>query len=99
MNHATIGDSFAKACAGILDLERVLSRISAGKCKVPVFMKLLANLSALSKVFAELKEDDSEFSSALLQQLIARTPLLGPKLKIIKKTFTEEAGERKPYRY
>lgn len=92
MNHPTIDSMFTKACTGLLDLERVLSRICAGKCKVAVFLKLLSNFSALSKFFADVKEEDTELSSDVLQRLVSRTPSLASKLKAIKKTYIEEDG-------
>ena len=100
MNHPLIDSMFVKACAGLLDLERVLSRICAGKCKAAVFLKLLSNFSALSKFFADLKEEDGELKSAVLQRLVSRTPSLASKLKTIKKTFIEEDGacNKEPHR-
>ena len=90
MKDQTTTEAFSKACASLLDLERTLSRVHAGKCKASVFMKLLANLKTVSDFFSRLEISDLGYKSKSLATLLERAPDVGKKVEAIRATFTEE---------
>ncbi|KAJ2800814.1 DNA mismatch repair protein msh6 [Coemansia guatemalensis] len=73
---ADVRDTCAEVLAGLPDLERGLSRIHAGRCKVADFLGVLAGLRAINELVARLRQECGTAAPARVQTLLATFPPL-----------------------
>jgi DNA mismatch repair protein MSH6 len=92
MQDGAFADTFVKMNKGIVDLERVLSRIHAGTCKAAVFKKALENLKTLDALFESLKSHTDDFKSDMLKKMLEKAPRPRVHVEAIEATFEEQEG-------
>ncbi|PVV05079.1 hypothetical protein BB560_000402 [Smittium megazygosporum] len=54
--HSELVQKITSTLSGLPDLERILSRIHSGTCRIPEWMKVLSSFYGLSKDFTEMRE-------------------------------------------
>ncbi|KAI8886290.1 DNA mismatch repair protein Msh6 [Backusella circina FSU 941] len=74
--------------AKIPDLERLISRIHSGRCKVSEFLTALDGFKDTVGVMDALKKDAGQFKSKLLNSLVEKYPNLDDKLDYFSNGFT-----------
>ncbi|KAJ2611116.1 DNA mismatch repair protein msh6, partial [Coemansia sp. RSA 1365] len=74
---ADVRETCTEALAGLPDLERRLSRIHAGRCKVADFLGVLAGLRVMDELVAQLRHECGAEAPARVQTLLATFPPLG----------------------
>ncbi|GBC01838.1 hypothetical protein RclHR1_04350014 [Rhizophagus clarus] len=83
------------------DLERLISRIHAGTCRVKEFLLVLTSFEKLMAVVAKFKGYAKQFYSGKLLKLIENVPDLSPVLLYFKEAFdydqVEKEGKLLPY--
>ncbi|KAG8888505.1 DNA mismatch repair protein msh6 [Tulasnella sp. 332] len=87
MNAPTLDDAFNNLAKGLPDLERIVSRIHAGSCKVVDFLKVLQAFRKLSAGFKALEGKVEEFESKSISGLLRAAPDLNPYIKNLEKSF------------
>ncbi|KAJ3106424.1 DNA mismatch repair protein msh6 [Phlyctochytrium planicorne] len=65
-----VRDSLAQCLRGLPDMERIISRIHAGTCKVKDFVSVLKGFTTIYKRIDEMKGDVRDFKSAQLKSVI-----------------------------
>jgi DNA mismatch repair protein MSH6 len=100
MNNPQFSERFSKMASGVPDLERLISRIHAGRCKQGDFLKVLDAFKRISIGFARLAEMTDGFDGSSTGQLIRSSPDLAQYMGHIQAMYTlTDGGEsRKPYR-
>ncbi|KAJ2849422.1 DNA mismatch repair protein msh6 [Coemansia brasiliensis] len=71
-----VGNELAAALVGMPDLERILSRVHAGRCKVADFLALLSGLDAAANFIAQIRSTYGTNAPARIQALVALFPAL-----------------------
>ncbi|CAG8523968.1 14803_t:CDS:10 [Acaulospora colombiana] len=102
MAHDTFSADFFNLVKGVPDLERIVSRIHAGTCKVKDFLKVLdvrhslqstacsnppQSFKKINNGLAELADTASTFETSSIAGLLRSTEDLKPYLKKVKKMF------------
>ncbi|KAJ2140842.1 DNA mismatch repair protein msh6 [Coemansia sp. RSA 678] len=88
-----VGDTIVEMLAGLPDLERTLSRIHAGRCKVPDFLSMLTGLGVASSIVKHLCELRSSALPARVQTLTTIFPELDELLAEFKSAFDMSVAE------
>ncbi|KAI9471166.1 DNA mismatch repair protein msh6 [Coemansia mojavensis] len=70
------GNEIAAALARMPDLERILSRVHAGRCKVADFLALLSGLDAAAGFIAQMRSTYGASAPGRIQALVALFPEL-----------------------
>ncbi|KAJ1942892.1 DNA mismatch repair protein msh6, partial [Kickxella alabastrina] len=65
LSNGELSDSIVDVLAGLTDLERGLSRIHSGRCKVPDFIAVLSGLASVSLMMERLRKEHGCDNSAL----------------------------------
>ncbi|RKP08628.1 muts domain V-domain-containing protein, partial [Thamnocephalis sphaerospora] len=86
--------STQKAMTRLPDLERMVSRVHAGTCRLKDLFRLLDAFTALSKLAAELKETCENKSMPRIAALCARFPDLQEPLEHFSTAFDRTIAER-----
>ncbi|KZT37435.1 hypothetical protein SISSUDRAFT_852370 [Sistotremastrum suecicum HHB10207 ss-3] len=87
MNHPSFAETFTKLVKSIPDIERIVSRIHAGACKVKEFLKLLDTLERLDIGFKDIISGIGDFESQELQSVFGAIPDLSSDLNGIRQLF------------
>ncbi|KAJ1941014.1 DNA mismatch repair protein msh6 [Linderina macrospora] len=87
MAHGEVSDTISATLSSLSDLERVLSRIHSGRCKVADFISLLEGLGAAAELVAVLQAKHGESLPARLQSLVAMFPSIGDLLRQFNAAF------------
>ncbi|KAG9034241.1 DNA mismatch repair protein msh6 [Tulasnella sp. JGI-2019a] len=87
MDAPTVDGDFNSLAKGLPDLERIVSRIHAGSCKVTDFLKVLQAFKKLSAGFKTLEEKVEDFESKSVSGLLRSAPDLKPYIKNLEKLF------------
>lgn len=94
MDSPTFEDSFTTLAKSLPDLERIVSRIHAGSCKVKDFLKVLKCFRELSEGITELSRESESFASRSISGLLRGAPDLEPYIKNVESLYeTPEPGE------
>ncbi|KIO19597.1 hypothetical protein M407DRAFT_30749 [Tulasnella calospora MUT 4182] len=80
---------FAQLAKGLPDLERIVSRIHAGTCKVLDFLKVLQAFEKLSKGLKQLENEAQSFKSTNISGLLRSAPDLQPHIDSLREQFEE----------
>ena len=97
LRNTTFQEQFVKMSKGLLDLERVLSRIHAGSCKSSIFIKALSSLKSLDKLFKTLLLSTSSLRAPLLLDLLKKAPSnILDKVQAVEEMYTEDEGRLIP---
>ncbi|EJD51320.1 DNA mismatch repair protein Msh6 [Auricularia subglabra TFB-10046 SS5] len=90
MDHPSSAEQFAKLAKGVPDLERLLTRIHAGKCKVKDFLKVLLTFlqtfKGLNDKLADL-ENAAKLKAPSLLRLFKSVPDLTPHVTAIEEMY------------
>ncbi|KAJ1952263.1 DNA mismatch repair protein msh6 [Linderina pennispora] len=89
MSRGEVADTICTTLRSLADLERVLSRVHSGRCKVADFISLLAGLGAADELVAALRSSHGEALPARLQSLLAMFPPIGDLLSQINAAFDQ----------
>ncbi|KDQ07318.1 hypothetical protein BOTBODRAFT_167161 [Botryobasidium botryosum FD-172 SS1] len=89
MKHPTFEDDFTKVAKGLPDLERIVSRIHAGSCKVKDFLKVLSSFKTISDAFKEFATTAESFDSQSIAGLLRGAPDLTPNLNHVEEQFEQ----------
>ncbi|PKK75027.1 DNA mismatch repair protein Msh6 [Rhizophagus irregularis] len=76
------------------DLERLISRIHAGTCRVKDFLLVLTSFEKLMDTVDKFKEYAKQFYSGKLLKLIGSVPDLSPMLLYFKEAFDHDQAEK-----
>ncbi|KAJ1733544.1 DNA mismatch repair protein msh6 [Coemansia biformis] len=82
-----LGASLADALTGLPDLERGLSRIHSGRCKVPDFLAVLDGLEAAGALVDQLQRTHGDAAPARVGALLSALPALGGILSEFRAAF------------
>lgn len=74
MNHPTFSERFHKIAKNIPDLERLISRIHAGRCKQSDFLKVMNAFKKLNTGFSDLATLARSFESTSVDALLRGAP-------------------------
>ncbi|KAG8916636.1 DNA mismatch repair protein msh6 [Tulasnella sp. 408] len=80
---------FAQLAKGLPDLERIVSRIHAGTCKVLDFLKVLQAFEKMSKGLKKLENQAQSFKSTNISGLLRSAPDLQPHIDALRGQFEE----------
>jgi DNA mismatch repair protein MSH6 len=83
MNHPTFSERFHKIAKNIPDLERLISRIHAGRCKQSDFLKVMSAFKKLNAGFSDLASLAKSFNSSSVDALLRGAPDMSANLKHI----------------
>ncbi|KAG8933876.1 DNA mismatch repair protein msh6 [Tulasnella sp. 419] len=90
-------DNFHKIFTDVVkrlpDLERIISRVHAGSCKVADFLKVLHAFNNLNKGFERLIDASNNFRSGSLRGLLKTAPSLDSYIKNIQDQFVRPADK------
>ncbi|OAV92014.1 hypothetical protein PTTG_03580 [Puccinia triticina 1-1 BBBD Race 1] len=87
MSHPSFEKTFS-ALSGLPDLERLISRVHAGACTVPNFLKVLEAFKKIYKTTQELRQLIDETPAILLQELLDSLPDVEKLLQNLEDMFT-----------
>ena len=99
---AKVRDRFTSQMTKMPDLERLISRVHAGTCKVQDFVKVLEGFEQIDHTMSLLRDGTGRASDSegVIGQLIAAMPDLGPRLKYWHEAFdrnkARESGQMVP---
>ncbi|MBW0479747.1 hypothetical protein O181_019462 [Austropuccinia psidii MF-1] len=93
INCASFEQTFS-TLSGLPDLERLISRVHAGACTVPNFLKILSSFRKINEKVNELRTVADAASARLLEQLLGSIPDLEKLLMDLESLFTLD-GERR----
>lgn len=88
MDHPTFSQQFRKMARSMPDLERLISRIHAGRCKQSDFLKVLDAFDRISSGFSKLDDMAERFEGTSVKGLINTCPDLGGYMKNLRKMYT-----------
>ncbi|KAG8973234.1 DNA mismatch repair protein msh6 [Tulasnella sp. 425] len=80
---------FGQLAKGLPDLERIVSRIHAGTCKILDFLKVLQAFEKLSKGLKKLEDEAQSFKSTNISGLLRSAPDLDPHINALREQFVE----------
>ncbi|KAJ1965373.1 DNA mismatch repair protein msh6 [Dipsacomyces acuminosporus] len=80
-------DTISSTLKGLADLERGLSRIHSGRCKVPDFIAVLDGLSAITRMTHSIRASHGDTAPARIETLLASFPALDDLLSEFKASF------------
>ncbi|KAG9048858.1 DNA mismatch repair protein msh6 [Tulasnella sp. UAMH 9824] len=80
---------FAQLAKGLPDLERIVSRIHAGTCKVLDFLKVLQAFEKMNKGLKQLENQAQSFKSTNISGLLRSAPDLQPHIDALRGQFVE----------
>ncbi|KAF9427910.1 DNA mismatch repair protein msh6 [Podila epigama] len=78
---------FEEKCLRFPDLERIVSRIHAGSCKMPDFLNVLSSFETLLDTARKLRTFTSQFQSKKLASVLDEMPDLSAHLAYFKNAF------------
>ncbi|KAL4256940.1 DNA mismatch repair protein [Pleurotus pulmonarius] len=87
MENPAFEEDFLKIAKGLPDLERAVSRIHAGSCKVKDFLKVLTSFQRLSNGFSSLTESTASFQSKTIMGLLRGAPDLTVNIKNVESMY------------
>lgn len=95
MANPAFAEQFAKLSKGTPDLERLISRIHAGRCRQSDFLKVITSFDRLSTGFGRLSDIAKGFDTSSVGDLIRSVPDISAMLRGIKGMYTlsEENSE------
>ncbi|KAG8987176.1 DNA mismatch repair protein msh6, partial [Tulasnella sp. 427] len=85
----TVEAEFTQLAKGLPDLERIVSRIHAGTCKVLDFLKVLQAFEKMSKGLKKLESEAESFKSSNISGLLRSAPDLQPHIDALREQFEE----------
>ncbi|KAF9345546.1 DNA mismatch repair protein msh6 [Mortierella sp. AD094] len=92
---------FEEKCARFPDLERIVSRIHAGSCKISEFLTVLSTFRSLIDTAHRLNSFTTQFRSKKLESVLAELPDLTPFLDYFNEAFDHKVaateGEINPH--
>ncbi|KAG0331996.1 DNA mismatch repair protein msh6 [Podila humilis] len=92
---------FEEKCIRFPDLERIVSRIHAGSCKIPDFLTVLSTFESLIDTVRRLTTWTEQFQSRKLASVLEELPDLTGHLEYFKNAFDHKValteGEVSPY--
>ncbi|KAF8925476.1 DNA mismatch repair protein msh6, partial [Dissophora ornata] len=92
---------FEEKCARFPDLERIVSRIHAGSCKISEFLVVLSTFRALLDTTRRLSSYTEQFKSKKLESVLAELPDLTEHLDYFNEAFDHQVaaaeGDIMPY--
>ncbi|KAL0096441.1 muts domain V-domain-containing protein [Phycomyces blakesleeanus] len=83
----SLRDNLTQNLSKLPDLERLISRIHAGSCKVKYFLSTLSGFEKAMDTFRNLEKHSSEFTSTLIKKIIRSFPNLEDKLNYFRNAF------------
>ncbi|KZV87127.1 hypothetical protein EXIGLDRAFT_210105 [Exidia glandulosa HHB12029] len=89
IDHPLSAEHFEKMTKGIPDLERLLTRIHAGKCKVKDFLKVVETFKTLNGKLESL-EESAKLKAESLTKLFKSVPDLLPQLEAVEDMYVVE---------
>jgi DNA mismatch repair protein MSH6 len=92
MNNPQFSERFSKMANNVPDLERLISRIHAGRCKQGDFLKVLDAFKRISSGFTRLAEMSENFDGSSIGQLIRSCPDLAQYMGAIQAMYTLTDG-------
>lgn len=93
MRHDTFEKEFTDLVRGMPDLERIVSRIHAGTCKVKDFLKVLESFKKLNNGLSGLAEKASCFDTQTVAGLLRSAHDLKPYLKAVRGMFVPPSND------
>ncbi|KAJ9104934.1 hypothetical protein QFC19_003729 [Naganishia cerealis] len=87
MNHPTFSERFHKIAKDIPDLERLISRIHAGRCKQSDFLKVMSAFKKLNAGFSQLASLAQSFDSTSVASLLRGAPDMTANLEQIQSMY------------
>ncbi|UZJ52175.1 hypothetical protein CBS101457_001495 [Exobasidium rhododendri] len=90
---STLPDTFDAFAKSLPDIERIMPRIAAGKCKSRDFAKVLKSLSRMDKHVQSWKELASDYDSSVISEMLNEMPLVSPPAKEIQDKYEDESFE------
>ncbi|KAJ2159010.1 DNA mismatch repair protein msh6 [Coemansia sp. RSA 552] len=94
MANGDISDSISQKLTELPDLERGLSRIHSGRCKVPDFLALLAGLATVDSLVDQLLQTHGASAPARIKALLGSFPPLGDVLTDLHTAFDADLAEK-----
>lgn len=85
-NHA-FGEEFDTFGKSLPDIERIIPRIHAGKCRPRDFTTVLKALAKFQKATSQLQGLCSEFTTDVISDLLSSMPAVGPIARDLQSTF------------
>ena len=92
MNNPQFSEKFSKMARNVPDLERLISRIHAGRCKQADFLKVLEAFERISSGFTRLADMAEGFEGSSIGQLIRSGPDLAQYMKALQAMYTLTDG-------
>lgn len=92
MDNPQFSERFSKMARNVSDLERLISRIHAGRCKQADFLKVLEAFERISSGFTRLAEMAESFEGRSIGQLIRSSPDLAQHMRTIQAMYTLTDG-------
>ncbi len=92
MQYPTFAETFAKIARSVPDLERIISRIHAGRCKQADFLKVVEAFQRIHAGMQTMLNAAKTFSSASVGGLLGSAPDLSSHLEHIRGMFVLEDG-------
>ena len=90
--HNTFTDRFTSSLTKLPDLERLISRVHAKRCKATEFVRVLEGFEQIEYTVSLLKDHGK--GDGLIGQLVASIPDLAPKLEEWKNAFNRDIAKK-----
>lgn len=74
MEHTSISETFSKVCRNMPDMERIISRVHAGKCKQADFLKLVQSFKQIQSGFETMLNAAKHYKSTSIASLLEGAP-------------------------
>jgi DNA mismatch repair protein MSH6 len=92
MNNPDFSERFGKMARNVPDLERLISRIHAGRCKQSDFLKVVDAFERIATGFMRLGEIANGFEGTSVGHLIKSCPDLTPFMNALRAMYTLTDG-------
>ncbi|KAJ2213526.1 DNA mismatch repair protein msh6 [Coemansia sp. RSA 1813] len=89
MADTDLSDMLQATLKGLSDIERGLSRIHSGRCKVPDFVAVLSGLKAMAALVSKIRSDCGDSAPARIQALLRSFPQITDILDEFSGSFDE----------
>jgi DNA mismatch repair protein MSH6 len=99
MKNFTFEETFEGLVKGLPDLERLVARIHAKRCKVKEFIKVMATFDELRSNWSSLTDKASELASPHILHILQSSPDLAESLQEVNDHFTTQSECSSIFRY